>query len=647
MGIYLNKIGLLKYNNTTYKPVGDPQYYTVKDPGLVSSDPNFDFFSYPWKTNSNWSYNNYGQGWFYNGKQQISYTLPTPITSSDISSRDPDLESQTILKDSFVYNVMTIPEMLLTGITTDIQNSTQFDFPEQMFMFQSFSDHKLYKVKYNNDFRAYDSEVSSYTYVIVTDSGQKPLIIDYPPPSVVDDNKKETPYVSGYWTNDDTPICGFLKPCLNKHQGDINDIYSNELVFKIKSPNLNNVINTSSLPNNQVRGLFNSIPGTDLITGICTTKMLFIDNGDESKNQYVYMRGLFKGNIDITGGVTNEIKGPSTVIRKVKVKNLQGTLKNISDLPQQLKFNLNHYYAWGWLYGVDNISYTNIWYKNEISGLLTSDMTNQSQNLNELLYTGKLTTTITTTDGENEINNILSGTFTKEDDKNIITGFLEGVIKPFNIEMKGYVSGYYNIINRRLKPLQLSGVLFNKSIIGDDLRQILDIKYANTLGRKELSYSNSLYGQNLSWATKNYDPYKKPYMLQTWKIVEYKTSNEEIDYTNYHNTDNSVDLNTYIAGKKLLQKTIHNTKESNLQYLINNNGTYYVYWDRDDNTQEFAIKCSRTSNENSIRFSSEYDAQIYIKHLCKASNLKIKEYIVNDDKTLTSYILESSDLEIK
>ena len=42
--------------------------------------------------------------------------------------------------------------------------------------------------------------------------------------------------------------------------------------------------------------------------------------------------------------------------------------------------------------------------------------------------------------------NILTGNFTKEPKSNIITGYMEGIIQPYSIHMKGYLTGFYNIV---------------------------------------------------------------------------------------------------------------------------------------------------------------------------------------------------------
>lgn len=774
MSEYLNKIGLLKYSNTTYKPIGQTQYYSVRDPQLVSSDPRIDYFSYPWKSDTHWSYNNFGSGWYYNGKDEIAYTLNKK--NEELSCINPNTLS-TIINSGFVYNVIPIHPLLLSRISGILTSSNLFNEIQQMFILSTTED-KIYKVEYDKDFRMVNTTDNVFTYTVIDVENGTSHSVDLSwklSPELVDGNihiNKPAP-VSGYWTVD-KQISGVIFSYPYLGQGDIKDIYSNELQFKLESPNVksedvrlhfydpslpatedntngfykgfnpdnftpiqstmmyhpidhpgdqereclvwekegkiyvswdeNNLthyynpsiedvtdpnfylgynlnltpvqstwfqpwspLDNPNLPKkeclvwkdendvtivsyricdlstNITNGIFTNIPGTDYITGICTTKMYFVDD------QYVYMRGLVKGNLDIQHGVLqNEIINPSTVIRKLKVTNLQGTLKNITELPDKLKYGLDHYYAWGWLYGIDNITYTNIWYKNEISGVLKPNK--------DLSYNGVLCTTISTNNGTEDISNIISGVFTKNNQVNIISGFMEGVIEPFNINMRGMLSGYYTEINNVLKPLQLSGVLYNKSEIDKNLRQILDIKYYNTLGRKGLSQPYSLYGQNLNYASKNYNPFDKPYMLETWKIIEYKISDQqiEIDTTN---KENSIDLNTYITNKKYLKKQKSKRIQTNDEF-DGSYGYYSLHWDKDMETGEFCIYSEHFDQllinvSNRLLFKTQLDAQRYIKNLCNESNLKLKDYKLynlegnNQKKIITSYILDSSDLEIK
>ena len=645
MSQYLNKIGLIKYNNDTYKQVDQTQYYSVREPQLVSSDPRINFFNYPWKSDAHWSYNNFGQGWYYGGKEDIAYTTEI-IPSDKLSCYDP--VTSAIIGSSFVYNVIPIEQFLLSGISGDLINRKLFADPLPMYYLKT-TNNQFIRIKFNNDYRAYgDIQVAS-TYTYTTEDG-KNLVLDWVPSSVSQYQATEiiqdniSTIVSGYWVSG-APISGILYSEPKIGQGSINDIYSNELHFEVKSPNLSSITNNDILCSNLVEGLFTNIPGTDYITGICTTKMYFLDD------QYVYMRGLFKGNIEIKNGILqNEIAGTSTIIKKVKVNKIQGTLKNITDLPEEIKYGLDHYYAWGWLYGIDNIKYTNIWYKNEISGTLNSSSNNYDQiSLINDRYSGPLSISITTNNGVEDVVNILTGMFYKEEEQNIITGYMEGTIEPYSIKMKGILTGYYTKINNNIiKPLQLAGTLYNKSVIGDDLRQILDIKYANTLGRKGLTYPDPLHGQRLNFASKNYDPFNKPYMLQTWKIIEYKTSNEQIDYQNEIPND-MTDLNTYIVDNKYIKQNyrskIHKTNEQ-LQTLSGN--AYFVGWYIDQEFGDFVIKGSELSSDlsgNIISFNSQVDAQKYIKNMCEQSNLKLKNYTISGN--VTSYVLNSSDLEIK
>ena len=699
MSEYLNKIGLVKYNNTTYKPVGQTQYYQVRDPGLVSSDPRANFFNYPWKSDGHWSYNNYGQGWYYNGKDEIAYTVSIPDV--ELSCFNPAFTSDIdqIVPSGYVYNVIPMHSLLLSNISSNlIKNDRLIDRrfynPTPLYIFKPFNSDEVFEIKWNNDYRAYGNieDPLTYTYILLSGGQQIKLELNWCPESgapaaqtlytpwpgvasypekncplyrdendniylcyqsTSDDNiqrfyyikdsteasgwryenlsdqdiAKLKPYisstnslqtsalVSGYWTdmNITEPISGIIQSYPFIEEGSINDLYSNQIQFQLKSPNIsgldvieyfykqvgndwvydgqmtfaankniiseqssvwineidsqhpclvwkrkdeiyvsqsfnnityyykqqkneetntiswiecgtkvqhllpvpstilfhpqdnpllqdkecpiwisNNTFYTSYTINdltlNLTEGTFNNIPGTDYITGICTTRMLFVDAQQQDKKQYVYMRGLFRGNIEVQNGILqNEVVPPSTIIKKVKIKNIQGTLKNASELPEEIKYGLNYYYAWGWLYGVDNITYKNVWYKNEISGTLKAsidDYENQTYN-----YTGVLSVPVITNDGNEDITNIITGKFSKDEKESIITGYLEGTIQPFSIKMKGFASGYYSIPdNLTLKPIQLSSVLFNKSIIGDNLRQILDIKYANTLGRKGLTY---------------------------------------------------------------------------------------------------------------------------------------------------------------
>lgn len=645
MSQYLNKIGLIKYNNDTYKQVDQTQYYSVRNPHLVSSDPRIDFFNYPWKSDEHWSYNNFGDGWYYDGKNEIAYTFD--IYGNELSCFSPTNQSSSILVNSgFVYNVIPIQQFLLSSISGDLINRKLFADPLPMYYLKPFGSEELLSVIYDNDYRAQysiyenDNVKTVYTYTVIDRGEEKPLILNWGPSTVdlipsLDIQQSVSTIVSGYWTEGENPICGILYSQPKIGQGSINDVYSNEIRFKLSSPNIKQ-INKYQLTQNITEGMFTNIPGTDYITGICTTKMQFLEN------QYVYMRGLVKGNIEIENGILqNEVLPPSTIIKKVKINKLQGTLKNITDLPEEIKYGLDHYYAWGWLYGIDNIKYTNIWYKNEISGTLL---------LEDEQYVGMLSTVIITNDGNKDINNILTGSFIKQKEKNIITGYLEGNIEPYNIKMKGYVEGYYtHIDNTVLRPLQLSGVLFNKSVIGDDLRQILDIKYANTLGRKSLTYPDPLNGQRLNFATKNYDPSNKPYMIETWKIIEYKTSDEEIDYQNEIHSQGIVDLNTYITDNKYIKQNFKSKIQKTNQQLQTLTGdAYFIQWNIDQEFGDFVINGSSISSDlkgNFISFKSQVDAQKYIKNMCEQSNLKLKNYTISGN--ITSYVLNSSDLEIK
>lgn len=835
MGTYLNKIGLLKYNNSTYKPVGEPEYYSVRDPHLVSSDPNVNFFAYPWKSDQHWDYKNYGKGWYYNGKNQIAYTFNFKPSLSSYYPTD-----QNFVEGGFVYNVVPIHQVLLSGedlrnrLTQATATKNLMEYPQRLYVFEDTSGH-LYKVKWNNDYRAeyeqgnneqnqetdfhstYDVLIDGEEYPIILSGNLPHLDIDFSSSGwmrdfethtgldfynefqrTIDQNSvikgeyyydgayecfyKKDPqdgkfYESGYvgtrdqvgnvtqlqksirfapsaqaerdglawisdggekyasytvstndglstyyyhlsgtvwiyagtesqltvtliplytytiWSPDQQPwyqkkscpiwtdgtneyvsyslktyltgcyfvsggakIYGTMSGFPYLSQGSVNDIYSNELRFEVKSPNISGLENQDDLQDNIVEGLFHNIPGTDCITGICTTKMYFLDD------KYVYMRGMVKGKIDIQNGITNDIIDPSTVIKKLRVTDLQGTLKNVSNLPDEIKYGLDHYYAWGWLYGVDNITYKNVWYKNEISGQLSSITGSRFVDLNNITndtYIGVLSTSITTNDGTDDIVNILTGNFTKEPKSNIITGYMEGIIQPYSIHMKGYLTGFYNIVYNKVKPLQLSGTLFNKSQIGSELRQILDIKYANTLGRKQLTYPHSLNGQKLNWSTKNYDPYNKPYMLQSWKIIEYKVSDREIDYQNYIAPQNAVDLNTYIADKSTLKEYYKSKILKSKEELIEKStwssewiDTYYVWWDKMENG-DFAIRCGKEfipidseTTWDGLLFNGLNDAQMYVKHICSVSNLKLKEYDTSVPY-ITSYILDSSDQEIK
>lgn len=670
MSQYLNKIGLIRYNNNTYQQINQPQYYSVRDPALVSSDPRINFFSYPWKSDSHWSYTNFGQGWFYTGKDEIAYTVD--ITSGELSCFNP--ATSTNIKDYFIYNIIPIQQFLLSGISATLQNRNLFADPRQLYFLSSFTNNKLYKVKYHNYYKAVSGHViqegspavSTFTYEVINDDDSTtPLVLDWSPLNLdINMHSELPPIVTGYWTDTNTPICGMLYVRPKFDQGSINDIYSNELQFNVKSPNITQTTDLDTLCSNYVEGLFTNIPGTDYITGICTTKMLFIDAQQQKDKQYVYMRGLFKGNIDYQQIQGNEIVAPSTVVKKVAVKNLQGTLRNIIDLPDEIKYGLDHYYAWGWLYGIDNIKYTNTWYKNEISGTLKSSNTNyDDREIVKDKYVGSLSTSIITNNGVDDVVNILTGVFYKDENASIITGYMEGIIEPFSIHMKGYLTGYYSMIsNDTLKPLQLKGTLYNKSMVGDDLRQILDIKYANTLGRKGLTYPDPLHGQKLNFASKNYDPYNNPYMLQSWKIIEYKLSQDEIDYQR-EEIHNATDLNTYLVDNKYIQQKyksrIHRTDEqlSGLLSGINPVGYYYyVYWDRDQEYGDFVIRCSykrKPTDKSFLTFRTQFDAQKYIKHICGQSNLKLKQYVISEEMingvniVTTNYVLDSSDLEIK
>lgn len=793
MSEYLNKIGLLKYNNTTYKQIDQIQYYSIRSPQLVSSDPRINFFNYPWKSDGHWSYNNFGQGWYYNGKDEIAYT----VNITDINSFNPThkTEMDKIVSKGFLYNVIPIQQFLLSSISANLLTSNLFENPRPLYYLKT-TNGQLLRLQYNNDYRAYEDIEKSdkYTYVVDDDNHPqlkgKNLVLDWIPSDVSEYQASEdihsdiSTIVSGYWLSG-ADISGILYSQPKLYQGNVKDIYSNELFFNVLSPNLSNLDVTEyyydrngnyigtknqiditlipiqstylyhppdhvSLPDiecpvwksgeeeyvsyiidniewfynpnkqpgengyfigsnlnlipkqatlkfhpfgepedkdcliyqdeqnnqyicyqkntlsfNEVSGLFYNLPGTDYITGICTVKMLFIDAQQQSEKQYVYMRGLFKGNIEVVNGILqNEIAPPSTIIKKIKVKQLQGTLKNITELPEEIKYGLKYYNAWGWLHGIDNIKYENIWYKNEISGTLNStSKINYSQiDIYNNRYIGTLSVPIITNNIEEDVTNVLTGIFFKEEKSNIITGYMEGTIEPYDIKMKGYLTGYYNTIsNNVLKPLQLSGILFNKSAINQNLRSILDIKYANTLGRKGLTYLDPLHGKRLNFATKNYDPYNKPYMLQSWKIIEYKTSEKEKDYKNEIPNENTIDLNTYIVDNKYLKynfkSKIYKTT-SQLNELIGDNN-FYVYWNREEQYGDFVIRCVSgiipQNVNNTIHFTNIVNAQKYIKHICGQSNLKLKTYetsIIKDQRDniksyITSYVLDSSDLEIK
>lgn len=645
MSQYLNNISLIKYNNTTYQKVGQQQTYSIREPLLVSSDPRIDYFNYPWKTDNHWLYNNFGAGWNYNGKDEITYTLNKQ--NSELSCFNPF--NHTFIESGFVYNTIPIHPKLLEDMGP--LSSDLFNNLEQKYILSA-TDGLIYKIKYDINYKAsypYQETIdgpvkTAHTYEVIGENGTTvPLVLDWSPENI-DGNYHETPYVTGYWDNSKV-ICGILYSYPFLKQGSVDDIYSNEIHFNLESPNLECITVQTSISSNLTKGVFTNIPGTNYITGICMTKMHFIDD------QYVYMRGLVQGNIEVQSGVIqNEVISPSTIIRKVNINNLHGTLKNISKLPEKVKYGLNHYYAWGWLYGIDNIQYSNIWYKNEISGVLKTDKENN--------FTGILSTFVTTNNGTEDIYNIISGMFRKSEQSNIISGYMQGNIEPFNINMKGLVIGYYSYYNNVLKPMQLSGVLYNKSVINKELRQILDIKYYNTLGRKGLAQLHSLYGENLNFASKNYDPFNKPYMLQSWKIIEYKLSDQQQLNVS---KQNSVDLNTYLASKNYIQKyksKIQKTDEELNALVSNGSDRYYVLWESDQKTNNFVIKCisnsinydPQSSNDipsNCIKFNTSINAQTYIKHICAQSNLKIKQYKISDDGIITSYILDSSDLEIK
>lgn len=641
---YLNKIGLLKYNNSTFKPIDQPQYYKVRNPQLVSSNPDIDYFNFLFKFNEGWKYINYGSGWTYDGKNEIAYQLEIPV--NDIKSRTP--LTQDVQNDAFVYNEIHIHPYILSSVSANIINSNSFEYPSSLHIFQRYTEESLeHAAEYS--YAIYNSDYTAPSTFILTGDINGALDYQSDPSSDPHGYIVQSTDISGV-------LCGapFIK------EGTVNDLFSNVLFFDVKSPNVQK-IDDIELTENEVQGIFHNIGGTNYVSGICTTNMYF------SEGNYVNMRGLFYGVLDLQNGVINEIAGPSTVVRKIRIKSLKGTLKNSSTLPQDLKFNIDSYYAWGWLYGVDNIIYEHTWYKNEISGLLQAEDKSLYNSVNTLktAYRGILSTTIITNDGTQDIKNVLTGIFTRDKDQTIITGYLNGVIKPFDIQMKGYLTGYYNQAGfKYLKPIQLEGILYNKSTIDNNLRTILDIKYANTLGRKGLAYPYSLYGQNLNWTSKNFDYQNKPYMLQSWKIIEYKTSKEEIDYVNAIPAAQSLDLNTYIVDRNYLQQyrrsKVRMTDEE--LDLINLDQTQipvcYVYWEKIDDQNysqykgNFAIVYEKNNSDqistdtHKMSFNSEAEAEKYIKHLCSINNLKIKDCLNYSDQNIIKFVLDSSDVEL-
>lgn len=660
---YLNKIGLLKYNNTTYKPIEQPQYYKVRNPQLVSTSPDVDYLNFLFKFSQGWEYNNFGKGWTYTGKDDIAYEVQVPIYQ--VRSYNPKTLSSK-QNDAFVYNKVYIHPYILSSISGDIVNSTSFQFPSTLYVFEQYQKYVLENaVKWVNT-ESLASAVYSNLYIapstfILTGAGNLIGALNY--------DTKSSNEAFGYIV-ENQQITGVLSGAPFIDEGGLDDIFQNVLYFDVKSPNINKV-SERQLESNAVEGIFKNIPGTNYVSGICTTNMYF------TQNQKVLMRGIFYGTLDLQNGVINEIASgindiipneyneqlmsSSVVIRKIRIKDLKGVLKNVSHIPESLKYNIDSYYAWGWLYGIGNIKYTHVWYKNEISGLLQAEaknIFNDTYSANSR-YRGNLSTTIITNDGTQDIKNILTGTFVREKDKNIISGYLEGDIKPYDIHMKGYLTGYYSQVGfKYLKPLQLSGILYNTSTIDNNLRTILDIKEYNTLGRKGLSYPHSLQGQNLDYASKNYDYFNKPYMLQSWKIIEYKVSlKNDVDFNNSTISRNSIDLNTYIVDNKYTQQYRRSKIRMTNQDIQNLNinpieNKYYVYWQKLEDSQykdNFAIIYTnkQPSVENYLQFEQK-DAQKYIKHLCSINNLKLKDCLdlSTQEYRLLKFVIDSSDLEI-
>lgn len=340
------------------------------------------------------------------------------------------------------------------------------------------------------------------------------------------------------------------------------------------------------------------------------------------------------------------------------VDNLSGVLQNTSEIPEQLKYEFNTYFSYGWLNGIDNITRSELFLYNQISSIFDDDSieligklfnTNGRATLYDQ-FTGKIAISINDT--------IFRGILTKSINNFDVSGYVDGIVnfKDVEISMKGLLQGKIDTSSLAASFLSdgqlgssvqinwLSGNFWNKYPLSQKDRKIIQLKQYNTLGRKKLTQYHSLYGQNLNYISKNFDIHNRPYMIQTWKIIKYDVDNVMNNPRSANYNENNIDLNTYInTSQNVQRKHVWNDfynkpiPSSNIQ-----NGYYCIWYNIDNNHKQIQIKITKETNTNCIGgpFNSEKIAQQFIKQLCIIKNLKLVNNI-ND-----VYTLEHTDIEV-
>lgn len=441
---------------------------------------------------------------------------------------------------------------------------------------------------------------------------------------------------------------------LNTYYETSGNNFNGTIYMNIKSPSGFDSDGNIIQVDNMLRGDFTKINNTNNVSG-------YIEGLVNFHNYEILVGGILEGKLNTSAGkemIISNINLKDYQNKRLsgtiyQIWNISGIIQNINPIPYEIQLNLNNYKAYGWLNGFDNLVYSNKFIENEISGTVLCRGKNK---LPTQIFEGDIQINIPTSQ-----DNIIKGHMTKLKQSSIVTGYLDGtvVISDENVNMGGNFIGKVDLNSKQNKFINemytsmnlswISGTLSNTQQLSDSIRKIIDIKNYNTLGRKELIYQNSLYGDNLNKTSKNYDINNKPYLVQTWKIIKY-------DYDNNSRTNNSlynqniIDLKTHLANSE----QVRNKQAYNQKYidypLSATDGNYYCKWKQINSDIVISILTGNNIEEQINYLAGPYknqtDAENFIKYFAAIKNMKLSDIFKNTEDNTINYYLEHTNIQI-
>lgn len=223
-----------------------------------------------------------------------------------------------------------------------------------------------------------------------------------------------------------------------------------------------------------------------------------------------------------------------------------------------------------------------------------------------------------------------------------VNGILTNYAFNQNIPIYGEISGnlaedahpveenyyYYDSPSGYIISIQtITGNFINSEPLLTSQDHVLDIKSANTLGRKVLTKPHSILGKNLNKTTKNVDEYEQ-YGLEKWQLVEYVSTNDVIPSEIPIYPDDTLNIISHKQPHMMNTKT----RLATPQYINTLNNLMI------DNNEEQLLN----------KINEEEHIYKYTANFIYNGNLKINKYLENDiintDGLLIGPILDKNEL---